>query len=332
MKQDFKKVNKIFEIEQSSEFEALCMEAFQFQVLYNPVYRRFCELIGITIKSRVNQVHQIPFLPVELFRTHKVIIENFEPEFIFKSSGTTGDLQSSHFVGDLTLYDQSLLRGFMRQYGKPSGYCFLALLPSYLERSDSSLVYMLQKLMQHSGHPDNGFYLYDHETLAKSIEKLIAAAQPTILIGVSYALLDFSAKYPFSLPGNFLVMETGGMKGRGMELVRQELHQLLCSRFGVDSIHSEYGMTELLSQAYARQNGIYSCPPWMRVEIRDMNDPFQFTGFNKTGGINVIDLANIYSCPFIETQDLGRKHENGTFEVLGRFDHSQIRGCNIMMS
>ncbi len=332
MKPEFKEVNRIFELEDSSKFEALCLEAFQFQMLYNPVYRRFCELIGLTKQSGINQVHQIPFLPIELFRTHKVIIENVEPEIVFKSSGTLGDVQSMHFVGDLALYNQSLLRGFMRQYGTPSGYCFLALLPSYLERSDSSLVYMLDKLMKHSGHPDNGFYMYDHGALAKSIEKLMTASQPTILIGVSYALLDFSAKYNFTLPANFLVMETGGMKGRGKELVREELHQLLCSRFGVDFIHSEYGMTELLSQAYARQDGRYYCPLWMRVEIRDPNDPFQFKGFNKTGGINVIDLANIYSCPFIETQDLGRKHEDGTFEVLGRFDHSQIRGCNIMVN
>jgi phenylacetate-coenzyme A ligase PaaK-like adenylate-forming protein len=324
-------IHTILAIESEDAFQEACFRVFRYQTHNNPIYQKFCDLLG-TSSNEVNTIHKIPFLPVEIFKTHKVTSGIAEPDLVFSSSGTTGQTTSKHYVLDQEVYDHSLNRCFEAIYGPAERYCLLALLPSYLEREGSSLVYMVQQLMQHSGHPDNGFYLNDHEKLADTIKKLISRQQKTILIGVSFALLDFSEKYPTPLPENFIVMETGGMKGRRREMVREELHEILCRRFQVPVIHSEYGMTELLSQAYSKGGGLFRTPPWMKVLIRDINDPFRFLPPGITGAINIIDLTNIHSCAFIATQDLGRINEDGTFEVLGRYDNSDVRGCNLMVS
>lgn len=320
----------ILTITTNDEFNNACFSAFRYQYYANQVYKQFCNLLGVRVED-VLEVENIPFLPVELFRTHKIQCGKHQPKKIFTSSGTTAQTTSKHYVKDLSVYNKSLLRCFDMNYGPVTDYCILALLPSYLEREGSSLVYMVQHLMQQSGHADNGFYLYDHKKLAETIENLIEQQQKTLLIGVSFALLDFSEKHPIVLPDNFIVMETGGMKGRRREMVREELHEILGSRFQVPTIHSEYGMTELLSQAYSKSKGLFRTPPWMKILIRDLNDPFRYLPTRRTGAINIIDLANIHSCSFISTQDLGRINNDETFEVLGRFDHSDVRGCNLMV-
>lgn len=321
---------KFLEIKPEAEFQAGCLEVFHYQYEANPVYKEFCRLLNIG--KNINHFTEIPCLPVEFFKSYEIISGTSKPEITFTSSGTTGEAVSKHFLSESNIYNQSLVKAFEMFYGPAANYCFLALLPSYLERTGSSLVYMVEKLMELSAHADNGFYLYDHEKLAATIIKLIKNKQPTILIGVSYALLDFSEKYPLPLPDHFIVMETGGMKGRRKELIREELREILCSRFHTQTIHSEYGMTELLSQAYSKGNGLFRSPPWMRVLIRDMHDPFCILEPGKTGGVNIIDLANIHSCAFIATQDLGRVQQDGSFEILGRFDVSDVRGCNLMIS
>lgn len=313
-----------------SEFQETALHVYSYQYAMNPVYRKFCNLIGAG--NDIRKVEEIPFLPVELFKTHKVLCGNMQAEKIFSSSGTTGQAVSKHYVHRIQVYEESLKKCFEKSYGSPKDYCFLALLPSYLERKGSSLVYMVRKLMDLSGHTDNGFYLYEHKELAQAISRLINCRQAVILIGVSFALLDFSESYPCALSNNFIVMETGGMKGRKKEMIRDNLHEILCSRFQVSRIHSEYGMTELLSQAYSKGKGLFRPPPWMRVMIRDLNDPFHYLKPGKTGAINIIDFANIHSCTFLSTQDLGRVFSDGTFEVLGRFDQSDLRGCNLMIS
>lgn len=321
---------KLLKIESEADFQTKCLEVFQHQHSANKVYKEFCHLLNAG--SELRDFAKIPFLPVEFFKTHAIVCGTAKPEIIFASSGTTGQAVSKHFVTEPEVYRQSLVRAFEMSYGPAANYCFLALLPSYLEREGSSLIFMVEKLMEMSAHADNGFYLYDHDKLATAIERLIVSKQPTLLIGVSYALLDFSEKYPISLPDHFIVMETGGMKGRKKEIVREELHKTLRRRFRTQTIHSEYGMTELLSQAYSKGNGLFKSPPWMRVLIRDMHNPFRFLPPGKTGGVNIIDLANVNSCSFIATQDLGRVHEDGSFEILGRFDVSDVRGCNLMIS
>ena len=324
-------IQSFLSIGNDDAFRQICLETFRYQYKANAVYKEFCNLLGNPIENTIS-VEQISFLPVEIFKTHKVTCGTSAAEKTFTSSGSTGQATSKHFVKDLTVYDNSLVRGFENFYGPASDYCILALLPSYLEREGSSLVYMVQKLMALSGHKENGFYLYDHNRLAETIKKLITSQQKTLLIGVSFALLDFSKQFPIPLPEDFIVMETGGMKGRRKEMVREELHETLCKRFQIPGIHSEYGMTELLSQAYSKGKGLFKTPPWMKILIRDMNDPFRFLPTGKTGAINIIDLANIHSCAFIATQDLGRINSDGTFEVLGRFDNSDVRGCNLMVS
>jgi hypothetical protein len=274
--------------------------------------------------------YQIPFLPISFFKTHKIIENQAFADVIFSSSGTTGIDNSQHFVQNVKLYEESYLKGFEQYYGDINDYCILALLPNYLERQGSSLIYMVEDLIKKSNHPESGFYLYEHGQLEEKLNRLKANKQKTILIGVTYALLDFVENFPINFP-ELVVMETGGMKGRRKEMIREELHQTLCEGFGVSEIHSEYGMTELLSQAYSKGNGIFETLPWMKVLIRDTNDPLTFLSNGKTGGINVIDLANINSCSFIATQDLGKIHTDNTFEVLGRFDNSDIRGCNLMV-
>lgn len=321
-------LEKILSINNNMEFESLALEAFNYQFQNLPVYKTFCLHLGID-PTNIRSIEQIPFLPVEFFKNHRVITEGKSSQLLFTSSGTSGTNNSSHHVASRAMYDDCLLKGFQTFYGNPSHYCFLGLLPSYLERKESSLVYMVSRLMELSGHKDNGFYKNNLKDLYLKLKTLEKQGQKTLLIGVSFALLDFSEKYPIALKHTIL-METGGMKGRRKELTRKELHSLLMKAFELKAIHSEYGMTELLSQAYSAGYGIYSTPSWMRVLIRDIYDPFNYIGTGKPGGINVIDLANIYSCSFIETKDIGILNTAGAFEVSGRFDNSDTRGCNLL--
>ena len=325
---DSSDIQRIFSISNSREFEQLALEVFQFQYTNNAQYKTFCELLGKS-PSNVQNTNEIPFLPIEFFKTQKITSTQRPPEAIFESSGTTKSNISRHYVPDLNLYSQSFLDGFTKFYGPVEGYCVLALLPSYLEREGSSLVYMVSEFISRSKHTDSGFYLYDLKALMQKLEQLENQQTKTLLIGVSFALLDLAERFSMPLK-HTIIMETGGMKGRRKELIREELHGILKKAFGVSKIHSEYGMTELLSQGYSQGDGLFKCPPWMKISIRDTEDPLSLQNDGITGGINVIDLANVYSCSFIATQDLGRTYPNGTFEVLGRFDHSDIRGCNLM--
>ncbi|HEY1040699.1 MAG TPA: acyl transferase [Bacteroidia bacterium] len=319
----------IFDINSKEDFEQLTLEAFQYQCIHNPVYKEFISYLKIDLLL-VKSMDQIPFLPIQFFKSHRVYASPNNPEIVFTSSGTTGTITSSHYVSELELYRQSFTKAFELFYGNINEYCVLALLPSYLEREGSSLVYMADDLIQKSKHNGSGFYLHNIDDLKLQIESLKQKKQKTILLGVSYALMDL-ADNNCVLDNNFIVMETGGMKGKRKELLKEELHTYLMKGFGVTEIHSEYGMTELLSQAYNKGKGIYQCPPWMQVSTREVNDPFSKTKPGKTGGINVIDLANIYSCPFIATQDLGKIYPGGNFEIIGRFDNSDIRGCNLLV-
>lgn len=319
---------EIFNINSSEDFEKLAIEIFRFQYEHVSVYRNFCNLLGKN-PSTVKNVENIPFLPIQFFKNHKVIAKHLTEQTTFTSSGTTGNITSKHYVADIKLYEKSFLKAFTRQYGNPSEFAILALLPSYLERNGSSLIYMVEHLIEQSNNPNSGFYLYEMDALIAKLNLLEESGQKTILIGVSYALLDLIEKRKFRLK-NTIVMETGGMKGRRKEMIKEELHETLKKGFGVSKIHSEYGMTELLSQAYSLGDGIFLCPPWMKILTRDAEDALSFT-LGKTGGINVIDLANLNSCAFIATQDLGKTFADGTFEILGRFDSSDIRGCNLMV-
>lgn len=318
----------IFNIKNNAEFEALALDVFRFQFENNRVYRSFCDLL-YKHPSDVKNITEIPFLPIQFFKTREVLSSQNTVEKTFTSSGTTGSTTSKHFVTDLSIYVESYLKGFEHFYGNIEDYAALALLPSYLEREGSSLIYMVDDLIQKSKHPESGFYLNNLEDLSKTLNKLEANGQKTLLIGVSFALLDLVEQFQFNLK-HTIVMETGGMKGRRKEIIRQELHDKLKKGFGINQIHSEYGMTELLSQAYSKGNGIFECPPWMKIITRDTEDALTLLPQNKTGGINIIDLANINSCSFIATQDLGKSSENGRFEIIGRFDNSDIRGCNLM--
>ena len=318
----------IFSIKSEQEFNDLALEIFHFQVNRNKVYREFIRYAGFLEKD-INHYSNIPFIPIEFFKSHTLYCSGNAPDRIFESSGTTGTQKSRHAVADIGLYRKSFIHAFKRFYGDPFSYLFLALLPSYLEQGYSSLVYMADALIKESRFADSGFYLRQDEKLLTLLNR---QDKPTLLLGVSFALLDMAESGKIK-PGNksLIVMETGGMKGRRREMVREELHDMLKAGFHVSSIHSEYGMTELLSQAYSSGNGRFKSPPWMKVLVRDTNDPKTLLQHNKTGGINIIDLANIYSCSFVATQDLGKTHDDGTFEVLGRFDHSDIRGCNLMV-
>lgn len=286
--------------------------------------------------TKVDSIESIPYLPVSFFKTHRLTTTTFEPEIIFESSGTTGDNTSRHFVKSLPLYNKSFLKAFQLFYGNVSHFCILGLLPGYLERENSSLVTMVSELIKKSGHPQSDFYLHDHEKLYQALVHNEIRQQPTLLIGVTYALLDFAEKYAFQLQ-NTIVMETGGMKGRREEITREEVHGILKSKFNVSAIHSEYGMTELLSQAYSKKNGRFHSPPWMKILVREYHDPFAIRSAPQThkssnGLINIIDLANIYSCCFIATDDVGKVYKNGEFEVLGRRDASDLRGCSLLAS
>lgn len=320
--------SEIFNIKTASEFEDLALKIFKFQFENNVVYRSFCDLL-YKHPADIKDISDIPFLPIQFFKTHQVITSKGEPEKIFTSSGTTGSITSKHYITDLKLYEESYLKGFHHFYGSVEDYVVLALLPSYLERDGSSLVYMVNDLIEKSNQAESGFYLNNLDDLAKTLIQLEAEKQKTLLIGVSFALLDLVEQFKLNLK-HTIVMETGGMKGKRKEIIRQELHQILQTGFGVSQIHSEYGMTELLSQAYSKGNGIFMCPPWMKLLTRDPEDALTLQHAYKTGGINVIDLANINSCSFIATQDLGKVQTDGSFEIIGRFDNSDIRGCNLM--
>ena len=320
---------KIFNIQTQEEFTAAALEIFKHQFNNNKVYRSFCDLLYIH-PSDVTKIEQIPFLPIQFFKTREVLSSKEKIAEIFTSSGTTGGITSKHLVTDINFYKDSYLKGFAHFYGNIEDYVVLALLPNYLERKGSSLVFMVDDLIAKSKNSESGFYLNNFDELAKKLINLDKNGQKVLLIGVSFALLDLIEKHQFNLK-NTIVMETGGMKGRRKELIRNELHQLLKSGFKVDKIHSEYGMTELLSQAYSKGNGIFETPNWMQILTRDTEDALTILDKEKTGGINVIDLANYNSCSFIATQDLGKVHKNGTFEIIGRFDNSDIRGCNLMV-
>ena len=321
---------QIFSISNAQEFEQACLDVFKFQAQNCQVYNAYISNLKIN-PPVIKTVAQIPYLPISFFKTHPVLSSVNDPDIVFSSSGTTGMVQSRHMVTDLKIYERSFNQAFHQFYGEIENTCLLALLPSYLERDGSSLIYMVDTLLQQSKHPDSGYFLHNHEDLYRTLQKLKDAGQKTILIGVTYALLDFIESYQVDFP-ELIVMETGGMKGKRKEMVREELHLLLTAGFGVGTIHSEYGMTELLSQAYSHGNGLFNCPPWMKIFLRDTNDPLSTAPDNKTGGINIIDLANVNSCSFIATQDLGRIFKNGSFEVLGRFDNADIRGCNLLVN
>lgn len=320
---------KIFNIKSDSDFEQIALEIFEYQYANNKVYQEFCNYLHKTPET-VQKMIQIPFLPIEFFKSKKVVSSNAEAQILFTSSGTTSSQTSTHYVTDVAIYEESYLKAFDYFYDAIEDYCVLALLPSYLEREGSSLIYMADDLIKKSKHPESGFYLNDIEVLVEKLITLDKKSTKIILIGVSFALLDIAEKYQLSLK-NTIVMETGGMKGRRKEMIREELHTILAKGFGVQKIHSEYGMTELLSQAYSKGNGIFNTPPWMQILVRDTEDALSYQTNGKTGGINVIDLANVNSCSFIATQDLGKKFDDGSFEILGRFDHSDIRGCNLMV-
>lgn len=320
---------RIFNIKTDAEFLSVTLAVFAHQYSTNSVYKEFCDYLGANPKN-VFSLEAIPYLPIQFFKSKKVLSGTNEPEMVFTSSGTTGTATSSHFITDVSIYHESYSLAFEEFYGNPSDYCILALLPSYLEREGSSLIYMVNDLIRQSNHTKSGFFLHDFDKLKKELELLEATKTPTILIGVSFALLDFAEEFQFNLK-NTIIMETGGMKGRRKEMIREKLHRQLKQGLGVKAIHSEYGMTELLSQAYSKGDGTFKSPRWMKILIRDTEDALTMNPTGKTGGINIIDLANINSCSFIATQDLGKIFENGSFEVLGRFDHSDIRGCNLMV-
>ena len=319
--------HKIFSVKEPG-FEKLALEVFYFQAAENPVYKAYLEALGINAGA-VRTIKQVPFLPVRFFKSQLIKTTFFDPAIIFESSGTTGSINSKHLVKDLSLYDESFIKSFELLYGSLKDWCIIGLLPSYLERKNSSLVYMVSQFIQLSEQPQNGFYLNEYEQLFALLTELEKRKQKTLLIGVTFALLDFAKKY--SLPLQYTtVMETGGMKGRRDEMIRPEVHEILAKAFQLPAIHSEYGMTELLSQAYSKGNGIFKCPPWMKILIRDEEDPFVVTN-EGAGTINVIDLANIYSCSFIATDDVGKLYADSSFEVLGRIDGSDLRGCSLMV-
>ena len=320
-------INNIFSVN-AANFNHLSLSIFHWQYQHNKIYQQWVDLLGVHLND-VKIPQSIPALPISFFKDYDVVTGNLPPKIVFESSGTTGMVTSRHGLVDEQLYEKSFLEGFQNQYGALEGWCVIALLPAYLERQHSSLVYMANCMIAQTGHPNSGFYLYNYAELARTIEALEAKGQKTLLLGVTFALLDFSAQFPMKL-NHTIVMETGGMKGRGKELTRLELHETLSSRLGLSAVHGEYGMTELLSQAYSKGDGKYQCPPWMKVYVKKEDDPFELSETG-TGLIQVIDLANIYSCAFIATQDIGRVYEDGSFEVLGRMDHADVRGCSLLV-
>lgn len=321
-----KSYSKIFSIKSDTEFLKFCMYAFDYQINNNPIYSEYAKYI---LKERIpKNIAEIPFLPIEFFKKKSIICDKKDVERKFFSSGTEGE-KSTHYISDLSLYEQSFNTAFNKFYGDISDYCILALLPTYQENKNSSLMYMINSLIYQTKNPNSGFHMYDFKKLADIINSAEKNGQKTILFGVTYALLDFAKAYPMQL-NNTIIMETGGMKGKRKELLKDEVHEILKKAFSLKKIHSEYGMTELLSQAYSYGNNIFNTPNWMRILIRDVNDPFSIIK-NKTGGVNIIDLANIYSCPFIATQDLGKSYDDNSFSILGRYSNADIRGCNLLI-
>lgn len=321
--------NAVFNIQNQSDFKTCALQVFRHQFKNNAIYRSFCDLLYIH-SSDVKEIEEIPFLPIQFFKSHAVLSSTQAVKETFTSSGTTGSSVSKHMVTDLSWYTKSYTKGFEYFYGPIEEYTVLGLLPNYLERDGSSLIYMVDDFIKKSNKPSSGFYLNNLTELSKTLIALDKKGEKVLLIGVTFALLDLIERQQFKLQ-NTIIMETGGMKGRRKEMIRNELHEILCAGFGVSKIYSEYGMTELLSQGYSSGDGVFDCPPWMKILARDTEDALTMVGTNKTGGLNVIDLANYNSCSFIATQDLGKVDNNGSFEVLGRFDHSDIRGCNLMV-
>ncbi len=328
---DFKAQFKQQLLNQPTDFTQMALSLFRYQAIHNPVYSSYLQHLNVD-PDKINNLEQIPFLPIEFFKQQMVATGGFEPEVTFLSSGTTQQARSKHYVADLGWYNAVTKHIFENFYGSLDQFVVLALLPSYLEQGGSSLVAMVDFFIKETGQQEEGFYLNNHSQLLQSIKSAKARGKKVLLIGVSYALLDWAeelkGKYDFS---GVTIMETGGMKGRHREMVREELHSYLKKGFGVDAIHSEYGMTELLSQGYSKGDGIFYPGQTMRILLRDLNDPFDIGSHHRSGGINVIDLANIDSCAFIETKDIGKIHPDNAFEVLGRFDNSDIRGCNLMV-
>lgn len=318
----------------NANFEDLAYALFRYQFAHNSLYRDFLQALGGTEK-KVRSFSEIPFLPISFFKTQRVATGAFSPELVFESSGTTGTVPSRHYVKDASLYERSFRKGFERFYGSPSDYVVIGLLPSYLERSHSSLIYMVNDLVRLSGRPESGFYLYAHDELHELLVTLEQRQQKVLLIGVTFALLDFAESHPMTL-SRTIVMETGGMKGRREEWTRERVHTFLKSNLGIPNVHSEYGMSELLSQAYSQGDGIFRCPPWMRICLRDENDPLHILSEPRDrpreGLINVVDLANLYSSGFIATDDIGRLYPDGSFEVMGRMDNSDLRGCSLLVT
>jgi len=312
-----------------AEFTELSLGVFNYQYKNIKVYRDFIDALGVKTRA-VKSLEDIPFMPIEFFKTFDIISNVKNSSMVFKSSGTTGIKRSRHFIQDIDIYKYSFTKAFQLFYGNITNYVVLALLPSYIENGDSSLVYMANNLIKSSKNKDSGFYLNNYSALIEKLDELKTRKKKVLLLGVSYALLDLVEQKKFDFP-SLIIMETGGMKGRRKELIRKELHEKLCQGFGVKSIHSEYGMTELLSQAYSKADGVFSCPPWMKILIRDVNDPFSYMKQGKSGAVNIIDLANIHSASFLATQDLGKIINPHEFEILGRFDNSDIRGCNLLV-
>lgn len=323
--------NEVFTVNEQN-FSAVALNVFRYQYQHNSVYQQYCTSLQIA-PANVQDITKIPYLPISFFKSHTITTTSFTPELVFESSGTTQTVNSKHYVKNADLYRQSFSKAFRLFYGEPADWCILALLPSYLERGNSSLVMMADQLIKDSGNSSSGFYLDDFERLASTIKQLEKEGKKTLLIGVTFALLDFAAQFPMQLQ-HATIMETGGMKGRRKEITRPEVHSTLQQAFGLKSIHSEYGMTELLSQAYSFGNGIFNCPPWMKILLREEDDPFAIHTPSPSGvvsgAINIIDLANIYSCSFIAAEDAGRLHADGSFEVLGRLDNTDIRGCSLL--
>lgn len=320
----------LFKIKDKGDFNELALQVFNYQYTNNPVYKKYVDLINRK-PGDILEVKDIPFLPIEFFKNHKIVSGKAQEELVFFSSGTTGMVQSKHYVTDIEIYKNSFINAFELFFGRPQDYIILALLPSYLERGGSSLVFMVKELIKRTNDANSGFYLHNHTELLQKISGLKNSKKKLMLIGVSYALLDLLVEEK-DIFKNIIVLETGGMKGKRKEMTKSELHGFLSGKFGVENIHSEYGMTELLSQAFSHGKGLFKCPPWMQVLIRDTYDPYVYLPEGKSGGINIIDLANINSCAFVETKDIGKLHKNDVFEVLGRFDNSDIRGCNLMVN
>ncbi|WP_149526409.1 LuxE/PaaK family acyltransferase [Sphingobacterium hotanense] len=322
-------LDQIFNIQSDEDFNACALAVFQHQAEHNLIYKQYLQILGVEPKD-VDHYSKIPFMPIQFFKSQEIINAGSETEVVFSSSGTTGMITSKHLVADVSLYERSFRLAFEQFYGDVKDLAIVALLPSYLERSGSSLIYMVDDLIKHSEQEESNYFLYNHQELYEVLQKLKEKGTKTVLFGVTYALLDFVEQYSIDFP-ELIIMETGGMKGKRKEMIREELHSILKAGFGVPAIHSEYGMTELLSQGYSNGEGLFKTPNWMKILIRDTNDPLTLLDNKKTGAINVIDLANYYSCSFIATQDLGKFHQDGSFEILGRFDNSDIRGCNLLV-